>query len=304
MIRVVMFDLGETLVDANRRTFPHVREALTALGGFRTADSGPLSSCLVSDYTMVVPPITRDKIRPVFEEYIAILDATALREFFEPVDERVTLSTHVGVGKPDRAVFEMALHRLRSKATLQECLFITENAGHIRAARQTLGMATLQFRAQGAAEFDFDDWSRASALIAHLVDPEQPDNLRGAVQAHLAAQGIETVDAQTMGTSGKVHVTGQVWHKLSVPGHPELNDLHVAVPVQGELTRGRKGELAGKLPTQPDKEQLDEVGSYVRSLAAHGQIATGVGGPSRATHAIETDDQGRRKLVRRRFSAV
>jgi hypothetical protein len=135
MIRVVMFDLGETLVDANRRPFPHVREALTALGGFRTADSGPLSSCLVSDYTMVVPPITRDKIRPVFEEYIAILDATALREFFEPEDERVTLSTHVGVGKPDRAVFEMALHRLRSKATLQECLFITENAGHPRTVK-------------------------------------------------------------------------------------------------------------------------------------------------------------------------
>ena len=139
MIRVVMFDLGETLVDANRRPFPHVREALTALGGFRTADSGPLSSCLVSDYTMVVPPITRDKIRPVFEEYIAILDATALREFFEPVDERVTLSTHVGVGKPDRAVFEMALHRLRSKATLQECLFITENAG-IRFRRLVKGI--------------------------------------------------------------------------------------------------------------------------------------------------------------------
>lgn len=303
MIKVVMFDLGETLIDANRRPFPHVREALTALGGFRTADSKPLTSCLVSDYTMIAPPITRNKIRPVFKEYITILDATALREFFEPVDERVTLSTHVGVGKPDHAVFEMALHRLRSKATLQECLFITENSDHLRAARQTLGMATLQFKVEGATQFDFDDWSRAPALIAHLVDPEQPDNLRGAVQAHLAAQGIETVDAQ-IGTSGKVQVTGQVWHKLSVPGHPELNDLHVAVPVQGELTCGRKGELAGKLPTQPAKEQLDEVASYVRSLVVHGKIATGAGGPAQATHAIETDPLGRRKLVRTRFSAM
>ena len=304
MIRIVMFDLGETLIDANRRPFPHVREALTALAGFRTEDSSPLGSCLVSDDRMVPPPITPDKVRPVFEEYVAVLDAAGLREFFEPVDERVTLSTHVGVRKPDRAVFEMALHRLQSNATLQECLFITENAEHIRAARQTLGMATLQFKAPAAAEFDFDDWSKAPALIAHLVAPEQPDNLRGAVQAHLAAQGVETVNAQAVNTSGKVQVTGQVWHKLSVPGRPDLGDLHVAVPVQGELTRGRNGDLAGKLPTQIDKEQLDELGSYVRSLAAHGQIETGAGEPARATHAIETDDQGRRKLVRRRFNAL
>jgi len=302
MISVVMFDLGETLVDANRRPFPHVREALTALRGFRTADSRPLMSCLVSDYKLVAPPLTPDRIRPVFEDYIAKLEATGLREFFEPVDQRVTLSTHAGVDKPDRAVFELALRRLRSQASLQECLFITENADHIRAARDTLGMATLLFKAPGAAEFDFDDWSKAPALIAHLIDRGQPDNLRGAVQSHLAAQGVEMVDAQATGPSGKVQVTGRVWHKVSVPGHPELNDLHVAVPVQGELTRGRRGELAGKLRTEPDKEQLDEADSYVRSLATHGQIETGAGGPT--THAIETDEQGRRKLVRRRFTAV
>jgi len=304
MIRVVMFDLGETLIGADRRPFPHVREALTALKDFRTSDDMPLKNCLVSDYTMVPPPLTPEKIRPLFEEYLGILDGTGLREFFEPVDQCVTLSTQAGVGKPDRVIFELALRRLRSTAHLQECLFITENAGHIRHARQALGMATLQFKAPGATEFDFDDWSKAPALIAHLVDPEQPDNLRGAVQAHLAAQGVENVNTEAMGTSGKVHVTGQVWHKFSVPGHPDLGDVHVAVPVEGELTRGQKGELAGKLPIQPDKEQLDEVGSFVRSLATHGQIGGSAGASTRATHAIETDDQGRRKLVRKRFSAL
>ena len=305
MIKVLMFDLGDTLVGADRRPFPHVREALAAIAGFLTADSEPLSSCLVSDFDMVAPPITPAKVKPVFEEYIAILDGTGLREFFEPVEQRVTLSTHVGVRKPDRAVFEKALDRLQSNASLPECLLITENAEHIRAVRQTLGMATLQFKSQGAAEFDFDDWSKAPALIAHLVDPDQPDNLQGAVQAHLAAHGIEGVHAQAVGRSGKVRVTGQVWHKISVPEHPELNDVHVAVPVQGELTLGKKGELAGTLPTQPDKEQMDEAGSFVRSLATHGQIGGATRGPARgATHAIETDDQGRRKLVRKRFSAL
>jgi hypothetical protein len=306
MIRVVMFDLGQTLIDANQRPFDHVREALTAIAGFRTADSKLLSSCLVSDFTMVTPPITPAKVRPVFEQYLAVLDAAGLREFFEPVNERVTLSTHAGVNKPDRVIFERALSRLQSQATLPECLLVTENADHISAASQTLGMATLQFKATGATHFDFDDWSQAPALIAHLVDPHQPDNLLLAVQAHLAAHGVEAISAQATGTSGKVHVTAQTWHKVAVPGHPELDDVHVAVPVEGELTRGRKGELAGSLPEQPGKEQLAEAGAFVRSLAAHGQIGdAGRGGSTRgATHAIETDAQGRRKLVRKRFSAV
>jgi HAD superfamily hydrolase (TIGR01509 family) len=162
-----MLDLGLTLVDANQRLFDHVREALTAIEGFRTADSKPLSSCLVSDFTIVAPPITPAKVRPVFEEYLAVLDAAGLREFFEPVSKRVTLSTHVGVNKPDRAVFIKALSRLQSRATLEECLFITENADHIRAARQTMGMTTLQFKSPEATRFDFDDWSQAPALIAH-----------------------------------------------------------------------------------------------------------------------------------------
>lgn len=304
MIKVLMFDLGATLIDADRRPFPHVRDALAALRDFQTSDAEPLQSCLVSDYTMISPPLTPAKVQPLFQEYLDILAATGLREFFEPVEERVTLSTQAGVNKPDRRIFELALQRVHSTASLKECLFITEDAEHIRRARQDLKMATLQFRAPGATEFDFDDWAKAPALIAHLVDPEQPDNLRAAVQAHLAPQGVENVNAETVGTSGKVHVTGQVWHKLSVAGHPDLSDLHVAVPVEGELKRGKKGELAGNLSTQPDKEHLDEAGNFVRSLAAHGQIGGSAGASARTTHAIETDDQGRRKLVRKRYSML
>jgi hypothetical protein len=55
MIRVVMFDLGGTLVDNDRRPFPHVTDALTAIAAFKTADGKLLRSCLVSDYTMPEP---------------------------------------------------------------------------------------------------------------------------------------------------------------------------------------------------------------------------------------------------------
>jgi FMN phosphatase YigB (HAD superfamily) len=49
MIRVVIFDLGMTLIDGNRRPYPHVEDALRAIARLRTADGKPLRSCLVSD---------------------------------------------------------------------------------------------------------------------------------------------------------------------------------------------------------------------------------------------------------------
>ena len=122
MIRIVMFDLGLTLIDERNRPFNHVPEALTAISRFTTSDKKPLRCCLVSDFTMATPPVTTKKVRSLFEQYLEVLNQTGLRSFFEPVDRRVTLSTHANALKPDRAVFEMALHRLRVRATLEECL--------------------------------------------------------------------------------------------------------------------------------------------------------------------------------------
>jgi FMN phosphatase YigB (HAD superfamily) len=169
MIRVVMFDLGMTLVDADRRPFPHVEDALTAICSFKAADGEPLCSCLVSDFTMAAPPVTDTKIAALFEQYLSILDGTGLRSFFEPVDKRVTLSTHAGVQKPDRKIFEKSIERLGTNVPLEECLFITEEPTHIEEARKNLKMATLRFRSVASDQFDFDDWAQAPALIASLM---------------------------------------------------------------------------------------------------------------------------------------
>lgn len=302
MIRVVMFDLGGTLVDNDRRPFPHITDALTAIASFKTADGKPLRSCLVSDYTMPEPPATQAKIAALFKKYLAILDQTGLRAFFEPVKKRVTLSTHAGVAKPDRRIFETALQRLGAKVPLEECLFITEDAGHIKEAREKLKMQTLQFGSAGAG--GFEDWADAPALVANLVAPGQAANSHAAIKAHLAAKGVDLVHAEPAG-SDRMTVSGQVWLPISVPGLEDLQHVHVAIPVQGEVTRGPKGEMRSDVPTKPSNEQIAEATSYVRSLATHGQIAGHAAKhPQGATHAIETDQQGNRRLVRKRFSAV
>jgi len=305
MIRVVMFDLGLTLIDADNRPFPHVKDALDAISTFRAENGNPLRRCLVSDFTMASPPATSAKVSALFKQYLAILDPTGLRPFFEPVSKRITLSTHAGVLKPDRKIFETALSRLGAGVQLQECLFITENAAHIKAARETLEMQTLRFRSAGSNQFDFEDWAQAPALIAGLVAPNQPANTHAAIKAQLAAQGVDLLKLENTAAPNEMKITAQAWTPVSLPGHEDLKDLLIAIPVGGKMKRGSKGEVTSTKLEKPSTEQISEATDFVRSLAAHGQIESPGGkGGSGATHEIKTDEKGKRRLVRKRFSAV
>jgi FMN phosphatase YigB (HAD superfamily) len=150
MIKVLMLDLGKTLIDKNNQPFPGVQDALGKLKNFETAEHKPLVTCLVSDF---------DK---TFDDYLAILDQTGLRGFFEPVDERVTLSIHANAEKPDAKVFETALKRAKVDGSIKDALFITEEEVHVKACR-VLGMKALQFGK------DFTDWLVAPELIKKQI---------------------------------------------------------------------------------------------------------------------------------------
>jgi FMN phosphatase YigB (HAD superfamily) len=235
MIKVVMFDLGQTLIDeASRQPFPHAVEALTAITKAHPAPK----TCLVSDFKMELTPAKAMK------EYVAILEAAGLRSFFEPVQKRVTLSNHAGTLKPSRKIFEKALQRLGVPATpFKHCCFITENAAHIKAVREKLHMQAFQFGV------DFTDWAEVPAML-----------------------GVASPSASSSS-----------WHTISVPRHEDLKDIQVEVP--------------------DSPHALEEVKSYVASLANNEQIAGRPGKPAlRATHALVTDPQGQRRLVRKRFS--
>src|SRR5262245_31007315 len=299
MIRVVMFDLGMTLVDAELHPFPHVTDALTAIVEFKTGDGKPLRCCLVSDFTMPTKPVTDAKIAALFEEYLAILNQTGLRRFFEPVNERVTLSAHAGVSKPNAKIFKKALERLGAMVPLEDCLLITEDASHVGEARTTLKMKALLFRSAASSQFDFDDWAEAPVLIANLVAPHQIANTQAAVKAHLAAQGINLLQSEPGDSPGTLRFSGQIWSPISVPGFKDLENVQVEIPIKGEIRLGPKGEVGSVTPTQPSSEMIAEVTSYVHSLATHGRIASDPAkrGPG-TTHTIETDEKGNRRLVR------
>ena len=76
------------------------------------------------------------------------------------------------------------------------------------------------------------------------------------------------------------------WVAISVPGHDDLQDILVSV--------------------ENDPEAVAEARSFVRSLAEHRQIAgrSGIPAADQATHVLEKDGEGKRRLVRKGFSAV
>ena len=176
--------------------------------------------------------------------------------------------------------------------------------GRLVSARETLKMKTLQFRSPESNQFDFDNWAEAPGLIASLVAPHEPANVHAAIKAHLAAQGIEMLASEPAESPGTTKFSGQMWSPISVPGFDDLQEVQVAIPVKGKVTRGRKGKVRSVAPKQPSAEQVAEATAFVRSLATHGRIAgQGKKAPMGPTHEIETDEKGNRRLVRKRFTA-
>lgn len=296
-----MFDLGGTLIDAQGKPFPHVKDALATISAFKTTGSRLVHTCLVCDFTMPVPPVTAEKVRVLFQQYIGLLERTGLRPFFEPVQKHVTLSTNVGVMKPHRAVFAKALSRLGVTASLAESMLITEDAAHVAYVRDRFHMSALRFAPDGSG--DFEDWSEAPSLLAAAVSPGNHANVVAALKTRLAASGMELVDVQ-QADAGQMKISVKAWHPIRVPGRADLGDVHVAIPLEGVVQCNATGRMSSTIAS-PSAEQIDEAASFVKGLAERDQIASGrTNAPQGATHEIEVAADGKQRLVRRRFSGV
>jgi hypothetical protein len=300
MIRALLLDLGDTLIDSrhDNKVFPGVRDVLEVLEKFETEDRTPLVLCLVSDFTMP-DPRTEAAIAAAFADYLQRLDQTGLRSFFEPVDERITLSTHVGFNKPDARVFEAALKRAKVKAPVTEAMFITENSGHVAACRTRLHMTALQFGV------DFKTWSAAPLLIAQTIGAPGSRNNEAVFAPALAADhGLQLQSIDSIGPD-RIRGTARNLVKLSAPELGSLDGVHVELPVDLEASVDAAGRITGVQAT-PRPGDVAEAVQQVRTLTANRQVADDVADPASPvlpTHRLETDAQGRRILRRRRFTA-
>jgi FMN phosphatase YigB (HAD superfamily) len=122
MIKVVFFDLGETLVTQNRKWVAGGRALLEVLRN-RNLRLGIISN---------TGEMTKNQLK---QELPADFDFTAFEK------ELVILSAEAGVKKPDPQIFQMAADK--SGISAGECLFVTENAVDALAA-QKIGLKALR----------------------------------------------------------------------------------------------------------------------------------------------------------------
>lgn len=295
-----MIDLGDTLV-RNNSVLPHVPEALKALSSFVTTDDDPLQMCLVSDFLDATPP-TETQIQKVFQQYLQLLDGFGLKDFFEPTDKRITLSTHAGVRKPDRRVFELALERLGLPVDLSTCMFITENAGHIQACR-AMGMETLQFGASVAdVGVEFDNWSHASQLVADRLESHSDTNtspqLAAQIGAHLKLDNVEIVGNPN---GDCLKISGTVWQEISAPDLNDLDGVNVGLPVNLRCQVKEDGSIETLERNDPTQDDVNSAVTFAKSLLESSAISLDGHDTPGTSHFVERDAEGRRFLKRKGF---
>lgn len=150
-MKIILFDLGKTLEDQDV-LLPGARETLQAIQSMWDSSGETVVMALVSDFDM---PDRPEQIPVIQQQYYDILDFLGIRSFFEPVSERVTLSTEVGVFKPDEKIFRAVIEKLNEDLSFHCVMFITENLEHVEAARQ-LGMTVIHFKGPGQTSGDVD----------------------------------------------------------------------------------------------------------------------------------------------------
>jgi FMN phosphatase YigB (HAD superfamily) len=119
-IKVAFFDLGGTLVGANRDWIPGAKETLFKIRG-RNIRLGLISNTAALSRPQILELLPEDFDITLFEK------------------ELIIFSSEVNIEKPDPQIFRLAIQRTHVEPG--KCLFCTEEAPHILTAQQE-GMLT------------------------------------------------------------------------------------------------------------------------------------------------------------------
>ncbi|MGK5169309.1 M20/M25/M40 family metallo-hydrolase [Geodermatophilus sp. CPCC 205761] len=207
---MVLFDLGDTL-ESDGVLRPGALETLEELTGLCAGGRPAVVLGLLSDFRDAADPAD---VPEIVAEYHALLDELRIRRFFEPLSRRVTLSTEVGVRKPAPAVFRAAVAKAEPALAFSDVLFVTENAGHVRAARE-LGMAGVHLRPPGGTGGEVAELPDLVPLVRAFVEGTTGEDARGpAPDSAWTRLGDEVVvtgdappaDAGEAPRAGRVHV--------------------------------------------------------------------------------------------------
>jgi len=163
-MKVVLFDLGKTLEDQGV-LLPGARETLQAIQEMRDHSGEAVAMALVSDVGIPDDP---EQIPIIRQRYYGILEGLSIRSFFEPVADRVTLSSEVGVSKPDEKIFRAVIEKINEGLCFRDVVFITEDREHVIETRR-LGMSAIHFEGPGQNAGDVDWLVDVIPLVQELL---------------------------------------------------------------------------------------------------------------------------------------
>ncbi len=302
MVRFLVFELENTLIKTTGDVFSNAREALRVFQGFKTDRGDNLPLCLLSaDSTSWSGAGTGP-----FDRLVSRLETLGLRNFFDPVGQRVTIGLEAGAQIVDKRLFEVVLLRSQAGARLDNGVFVSGMEDAVRAAR-TMNIRTFQFSPEQTGNGDsFSDWTEAPLLVANLFEVAKMKNREVAVRFHLSArENLDVTSLRPTTRADTLEGTVNSWEPISSETFKELDGVNVKLPVKITVELDLSGRIRSLEQTRPLPEDQEEAKHFLESLVRHGQVATEDGpGLDTATHEISTDRQGKRYLVRKRFSAV
>jgi FMN phosphatase YigB (HAD superfamily) len=163
-MRIVFFDLGRTL-EYDGELLPGAVETLQTIQEMRDTLGAPPVLALISDHFMTKDPARIPLLR---QDYYAELERLGIRSFFEPLAERVTLSTELGVRKPDERMFRTAIDRIAPGLGYAETMFTADTPEHVEAARR-LGMTAYHLEVRGEPAGDVGSLPDLIPLVQRFV---------------------------------------------------------------------------------------------------------------------------------------
>ena len=163
-MKLVLFDLGDTL-EHQDVLLPGAMEALQTVSNLKDSAGQPVLLALLSDFLMSRQP---SDIPSLQRQYYDLLGRLGIDAFFRPLEQFVTLSTEVGVFKPDRLIFQTAIEKAHADLTFSDVLFVTENREHVQATR-TLGMHAVHVKGPGQQQGDIDHLLDLVPVINELI---------------------------------------------------------------------------------------------------------------------------------------
>src|SRR4051794_13042683 len=124
-MNVVLFDRGDTL-EHDDVLLPGALDLLAAVQGMKDAAGQPVALGLISNFGKATDSTEIPKLR---KEYLDGLGPLGILGFFEPVAQRVTISSDSldpEFVKPNVKIFRAALDKFSPGLPFSQALFVTE----------------------------------------------------------------------------------------------------------------------------------------------------------------------------------